>query len=213
MQSVYPAGAGSVRRPARRRGVRPVTLALLLLAAPAVDASSIPPDGTGPACAQETCRYAGRPLIAALEDLRARGLNLVFSSDLVRPDLIVGTEPPIAAPRQVLLRILAPFGLDARDGPAGTILIVRTTSVPPGGSDAADGAARGPLPARPPLREEVRVGPSTDDGPAPVTTLNREAIDRAPVVGDDAARSIAWLPGIAPADKSAELSIRGGARA
>src|SRR5206468_497176 len=83
---VHLTGAGSVRRPARRRGVRPVTLALLLLAAPAVDASSIPPDGTDPACAQETCRYAGRPLIAALEDLRARGLNLVFSSDLVRPD-------------------------------------------------------------------------------------------------------------------------------
>src|SRR5437870_446876 len=113
MQSVYPAGAGRARRPAHRRGARPVTLALLLLGVPAADASSTPSYGAHPACAQETCRYAGRPLIAALEDLRARGLNLVFSSDLVRPDLIVETEPPIAAPRQVLARILAPFGLEA----------------------------------------------------------------------------------------------------
>lgn len=210
MQSVYPADTGPARRPTRARGARPVTLALLLLGAPAADTSAGPPDGAGPACPLATCRYAGRPLITALEDLRARGLNLVFSSDLVRPDLIVETEPPIAAPRQVLNRILAPFGLDARDGPAGTILIVRAMSIPSDGSDAADGAAREPLPARPPLREEVRVGPSTDGEPAPVTTLNQEAIDRLPSVADDPARSITWLPGIAPADKSAELSIRGG---
>src|SRR5262245_17812116 len=210
MRSVSPADAGPARRPARGCVTRPVALALLLLAVPAAGVSASPPDGAGPVCAKETCRYAGRPLVAALEDLRARGLNLVFSSDLVRPDLIVETEPPIAAPRQVLARILAPFGLEARDGAAGTVLIVRTSSVPSGASDAADGPAREPLPAKPPLREEVRVGPSTDGEPAPVTTLNRDAIDRAPGVADDAARSITWLPGIAPADKSAELSIRGG---
>src|SRR5262245_38310315 len=71
--------------------------------------------------------YVGRPLIAALEDLRARGLNLIFSSDLITHDMIVATEPSIAAPRQILRQLLSPFGLAAEDGPAGTILIVRAT--------------------------------------------------------------------------------------
>src|SRR6185295_8198630 len=213
MRPVHPAGARLAPHPAGRQGAPLVTLALLLGVA-AAGTSAIAAEDAGPACARETCRYAGRPLVAALEDLRVRGLNLIFSSDLVRPELIVETEPPIAAPRQMLARLLAPFGLEARDGPAGTVLVVRSASSSSDESDGAepDGAARDDLPLRtqPALREEVRVGTPTVAEASPVTTLKQDDIDRAPGVGNDAARSVAWLPGIASADKSAELSIRGG---
>lgn len=183
-------------------------IALLLSTGPALQGSTPPSGGCADAAGdRRPCEYAGRPLIEALDDLRARGLNLIFSSDLVRPDMIVEAEPPVAAPRQVLDRLLGAFGLEARDGPAGTVLVVRTTAserVEPGRDDPP------PVHSRPALRERVRVGASSTGEPAPMTTLNQADIERLPAVGADPTRSIAWLPGIVSADKSAQLSIRGG---
>src|SRR3989442_5855439 len=180
---------------------------LLLSIAPVLwgaepDTSSCPrPSGErGP------CDYAGRPLVGALEDLRTRGLNLIFSSDLVRPDMMVATEPPVAAPRQVLGQLLSAFGLEARDGPAGTILIVRAAVSGHGGAREADQ----PVPSIPALRERLRVGASPRGEPEPVTTLGREDLERLPTVGDDTSLKMAWLPRIASADRSAQFSIRGG---
>ncbi len=68
--------------------------------------------------------YAGRPLIAALEDLRSQGLGLIYSSDLVRRDMLVLAEPVASTPRGILEDLIAPHGLVTRDGPGGTILIV-----------------------------------------------------------------------------------------
>jgi len=184
-----------------------LSIVLLLSTAPALwgavpDSSSCPrlSGVRGP------CGYAGRPLVEALEDLRTRGLNLIFSSDLVRPDMMVETEPPVAAPRQVLGRLLSAFGLEARDGPAGTILIVRAAVSGHGGAGEADQ----PVPSIPALRERLRVGASPRGEPEPVTTLGREDLERLPTVGDDTSRKMAWLPGIASADRSAQFSIRGG---
>src|SRR2546422_5337935 len=184
-----------------------LSIVLLLSTAPALcgavpDSFSCPhPNGErGP------CGYAGRPLVEALEDLRTRGLNLIFSSDLVRPDMMVEPEPPVAAPRQVLGRLLSAFGLEARDGPAGTILIVRASVSGHGGAGEADQ----PVPSIPALRERLRVGASPRGEPEPVTTLGREDLERLPTVGDDPSRKMAWLPGIASADRSAQFSIRGG---
>src|SRR5262245_29271278 len=208
MRPVHPAGARLAHLPAGRQGAPLVALALLLLSAPVTEGATSTEQTGG--CIQATCRYAGRPLVAALEDLRARGLNLVFSSDLVRPELIVGSEPPIAAPRQTLARLLAPFGLEARDGPAGTVLVVRSASSASEESYGAEAAPDPPLLPTPALREEVRVGTSIGGETSPVTTLNPNDVERATVIGGDAARSIAWLPGVASADKSAAFSIRGG---
>ena len=68
--------------------------------------------------------YVRRPLAEALEDLRARGVNLIYSSDLVRPDMIVQSEPPASSPRQILDQLIAPFGLESQEGPGETVLIV-----------------------------------------------------------------------------------------
>lgn len=72
--------------------------------------------------------YAGRPLARVLEELRAAGLRLVYSSDLVGPDLRVESEPRAVAPRDILDELLAPHGLQALEGPGGTLLIVRRTA-------------------------------------------------------------------------------------
>src|SRR2546422_11417393 len=116
------------------------TLSIVLLPSTAPALWGAAPDSSScprPSGVRGPCGYADRPLVEALEDLRTRGLNLIFSSDLVRPDMMVETEPPVAAPRQVLGRLLSAFGLEARDGPAGTILIVRASGAGHGGAGEA----------------------------------------------------------------------------
>ena len=199
----------------RERWPAPVVAVLLLLStAPALQ-GAVPTSSScpRPSGEQVACGYAGRPLSEALEELRARGLNLIFSSDLVRPDMIIEVEPPVAAPRQFLDRLLASFRLEARDGPAGTILIVRAdgSERPVEGSDRIRSGSEGrPVPSSPTLRERLRVGASPRGEPAPVTALGADDIERLPAVGDDTGRKLAWLPGIAAADRSAQFRVRGG---
>ncbi len=75
--------------------------------------------------AQTGGRYAGRPLAGVLQDLRSRGLNVVFSSELVRPEMVVRSEPASTEPRAILDEVLEPHGLRAEAGPKGTWLVVR----------------------------------------------------------------------------------------
>ena len=70
-------------------------------------------------------KYAGRSLGDVLRELQATGLNIVFSSEIVRPTMKVLTEPKAVRPREVLDEILRPHGLQVRSGPGGTLLVVR----------------------------------------------------------------------------------------
>lgn len=72
----------------------------------------------------EPTTYTGMSLEQALRDLQLKGLNVVYSSDLVRPDMKVTVEPPPGSPREVLKRLLSPHGLKAEDGPVNTLLVV-----------------------------------------------------------------------------------------
>jgi hypothetical protein len=60
--------------------------------------------------AQQT-RYAGRPLANALRDLESRGLRLIYSDDVVRPDMIVKNEPRATEPRRILDELLREHAL------------------------------------------------------------------------------------------------------
>jgi hypothetical protein len=80
---------------------------------------------SAPLDAQST-RYAGRLLADVLRELQVEGLKIVFSSNLVRPDARVLTEPRARMPRRILDEILRPHGLEAQAGRAGTLLIVRS---------------------------------------------------------------------------------------
>lgn len=85
--------------------------------------------------------WQGEPLIAALERLQDLGLRIVFTSELVRPEMRVPTEPTSREPRQILDQILAPHGLLAREGPGGVLVVA-------GGDGRAGPAIAGEVLAR-----------------------------------------------------------------
>lgn len=87
--------------------LRPIALALLLLAAGSVDA------------------VEGLPLSEALELLRAEGVPTLYTSGLVTDDLKVEDLPPPGPPRRRLAVLLAPHGLTAKAGPDGHWVVVR----------------------------------------------------------------------------------------
>jgi len=72
----------------------------------------------------------GIPLTVALERLRDAGLKILYSSDLVRPEMLVQVEPHGRWPREILDEILPPHGLRSEPGPAGALLILAAR--PPG---------------------------------------------------------------------------------
>ena len=88
-------------------------LVLMLLALPV---SALP---------QERTSYAGMRLVDALQAMQALGLRVVFSSKVVPSDLRVAAEPHAAAPRAQLDELLAPHGLAVKNGPGGTLQVVR----------------------------------------------------------------------------------------
>lgn len=77
------------------------------------------PEVRGPGSA-----FKGRLLAEALLDLQGRGLAIVFSSELVRPEMRVLVEPTSRAPRQILEEILAPHQLQTRQSEGGVLVIV-----------------------------------------------------------------------------------------
>src|SRR5688500_20134749 len=84
-------------------------LALLLwMAAPPVEAAEI---------------AAGMPLTDALLELQARGLKLVWSSAVVRPEMRVVSPPHGADLRSLLEQLLTPHGLAAEEAPGGSLVV------------------------------------------------------------------------------------------
>ncbi|MFN7963686.1 MAG: TonB-dependent receptor [Thermoanaerobaculia bacterium] len=62
--------------------------------------------------------------------LQQAGLQVVFTSELVRPEMRVLQEPASSEPREALEEILAAHGLTARPGPGGTLVVVRAEARP-----------------------------------------------------------------------------------
>lgn len=116
-------GADMGRRAAPVLALVPV-LALTLALPPGVAAARPAIDSPAP--------RPGPLLLEVLAGLRAEGLKLIYSSDLVRPDMRVEGPPATGTPRQRLEQALAPHGLMAQDGPGGTILVVARPAPPPG---------------------------------------------------------------------------------
>jgi len=87
-------------------------------------------------------RYGGRPLIDVIHELQAAHLKIVFSSELVKPDMRVLQEPTATAPRKVLDEVLRPHGLEARSGPNGLLLVVRSRRTEPPASPQSESTGR-----------------------------------------------------------------------
>jgi hypothetical protein len=69
-------------------------------------------------------RFRGMPLPDALAKLAREGLAIVFSSELVKRDMIVEREPRGRWPNEILDELLAPHGLRSVPGPSGALLVV-----------------------------------------------------------------------------------------
>ncbi len=95
-----------------------------------------------PVSADETAGYAGRPLIDVLTELQTLGLQLVYSSAVVTPEMMVRQEPTSGEPREILDEILEPHGLKAEGGPGGTVLIVAAS---PTSRQTSSGELRGTI--------------------------------------------------------------------
>jgi len=158
--------------------------------------------------ASASSRYTGRPLAEALRDLETKGLRLIYSTDVVRPEMMVGVEPRSTEPRQMLDELLREHHLHATNGPRGSIVIVRDAE------KAAAPVAKA-MPAQMPVAlESIVVTPSHftifTDEPEGHQFLSREEVRTVPHIGDDVYRAFDRLPGITGHEISARFNVRGG---
>lgn len=73
-------------------------------------------------------REAGEPLAAALDRLARSGLNLVYSSALITPDMRVLEAPRARRPADVARELLAPHGLTLEPVQPGVYVVVRRST-------------------------------------------------------------------------------------
>ncbi len=66
----------------------------------------------------------GRPLAKALEELRAGGLSIIYTTNLVVTGMRVARELPVGDPQSTLDTLLAPHGLWAREAEGGHWVVV-----------------------------------------------------------------------------------------
>ncbi len=156
-------------------------------------------------------RFAGLALGEALEVLRREGAPLVYSTNLVRPELLVQAEPDAAEPVEIAGEILQPHGLALR-AEGGMYLVVRVE--PPartGAVEAPEQPAESPLPNDPAELETITVSASRYvlQG-ASQFFVDQSAIQALPDLGEDPMRAAHRLPGTAASGLSSKSHFRGG---
>lgn len=182
----------------------------LLITIAVVLATTVGLTAPGPAVAEE---FAQLSLEQALQQLKQRGLSILYSSDLVKPWMRVQREPVATDDRAILSEILEPYGLRAVDGPNGSLMLVRAVA-PPAAATGATSSFRPPTSAAKAEFEEVIVSASHYQfvrEPTPsLTSLTAADLQLLPDLGDDPLRAVARLPGAASGDFSAKVNMRGG---
>jgi len=157
----------------------------------------------------EAADYRGRPIENVLEGLRAGGLELLYSSDIVKPWMRVDREPRATDPRAMLGEILAPHGIAVANGPGDSLMLVREAPRTP--RHATPGIPQTPAPA--PI-DVVVVSASHyqfgDEPGFPPTVLDSADLESLPDIGEDPVRALARLPGVASLDFSSRVHLRGG---
>lgn len=186
-------GFASVRR------VLTLVLVLLLSSAPNV-ARSLEDGG------EQT--LVGRSLADALLILRNRGLELIFTTEVVKPEMRVESEPASEDLPAILRDLLAPHGLAVEEGPRGVLVVVRDPDVPRGDDGRVSPGER-PL-----IDDEIIVRPSEvsllEAEPEGPFAFSRRELETVPHLGGDAFRAMPLVPGTATNDVTARFSVRGG---
>jgi len=163
----------------------------------------------------DASRYAGRPVVEVLLELRDTGLDFIYSSELVPASLRVLSEPRPASPLEIAREILAAHGLAlsvVRPGLYAVITADRSADERAERESAADAAAGRPLTGM--RLDEVVVSTSRyaldGSGAFGSVEVAGDTLAAQPVIGEDALRALGRLPGIAQTSLSAQSSIRGG---
>ena len=172
--------------------------------------------------AQGSERYKGLRVAEVLRRLQDKGVRIIFSSDLVPPDLRVKKEPRTGSGlRDVAEQVLEPHGLTLTAGPRNTWIVVRKQSVERRAPPQAAAApavpapqAQPPPPSAPPIRIEERV--QVDERIGDVTrepNVYKVDVERAVDTAgslENVFQSLAWLPGAAATnDHDNKLAVRG----
>jgi outer membrane receptor protein involved in Fe transport len=113
------------------RSARYVVLGVLLVGAGSASATkagvpaAAPASPSGSASAEPAAgALAGRSVADALRTLQSRGLTIFFTSEVVRPGMMVSKEPAATDLREILDEILSPHGLRALEGFGGVLIVV-----------------------------------------------------------------------------------------
>jgi outer membrane receptor protein involved in Fe transport len=147
---------------------------------------------------------SGETLVELLEVLRAQGMDVLYSSDLVKPDMRAPALPGVA-PLDRARQALATHGLVLQSIGSGRFIVTQA----PVAATPSDGAARA---AEPATISEVSVYASRYElGTGPVGEprfLSSTQIEQVPGSQDDALRAARVFPGVA-SNLSARPFIRG----
>jgi outer membrane cobalamin receptor len=156
-------------------------------------------------------RYAGRPVVDVLVELREPGLDFIYSSDLVPETMRVRAEPRAATPLAIAHEILAAHDLVLSAVRPGLYAVTRRLSPPPD-----PGSTVPAVEAAMPPTELAEVVVSTSryaldrSGTFSSVGIAGDMLAAQPVLGEDAIRALGRLPGIAQSGISAQSSVRGG---
>jgi hypothetical protein len=164
----------------------------------------------------EPTRFAGLRLSEALTLLQARGFRIVYSSELVTPDMRVASEPVARDPAALLSELLKPHGLRVEVGPAGVLQIVRAPAKQDAARPRQADRAREPLAAEAPNYEEhVTVRAWKFDAlegriGVPARMTRDQLVEMRSVLTDDPLRTLQSLPQVtAASDFHSSFSMRG----
>lgn len=80
--------------------------------------------------AERSFIFAGETLTTAFQELERRGLRLVYSTRVVRPDMRVGSEPKATTAREILDEILVPHDLAVQPLEENLLVVVPATGNP-----------------------------------------------------------------------------------
>lgn len=157
-------------------------------------------------CAQ-AAGWAGRPLLDVIAELRDDGLQLLYSTQVVTPDLRIAAEPRAVTDAARLREVLQPLGLDLQRVEDGGYAIVRAVRDSQAEHSANTAAAAAPL-------EEITVFASRysvtrQEDPAALN-VSQVVLQKSAGVEADALRALHYFPGAASNNLSALTHVRGG---
>lgn len=156
-------------------------------------------------------------LLEAIETVRRDGIEITYSSKLVKPWMRVRETPSSTDPVQGLQEALAAYNLALEPGPRDQWLVVQGEAMELSAEPASVTARHTPLPRSAPKVEldEVVIVASRyslfEQGTVNGQFLTEEEIGLLPHIADDLFRAFHRVPGAATTDFSAPFSLRGGA--